>query len=876
MMYRNRSATRLQHCAPGQLFFESHPEEDAQAEIVAGVPESWRTHHFGPWRAFFPPDAAELPRQGWKIHISSRPQDVDEILSAARRICVRRRISFKHLATLNDYRRAMMKYAHRSSSGKFVTIYPRNDDEFCEVLEELDSELNEYDGPYILSDVKFGKGPVFFRYGGFALDPFVRDNGASGFAIRTPDGKQVEDVRSPVFTLPDFVTPPPFVRELVHARLHPDRTELDRLLHPYSVVSSLHFSNAGGVYLGQDTRTGRQVVLKEARRWSAYSSDASDAIQRLRTERDALEALAHVDAVVDMIDYRVRGDHEFLIEEYVPGVTLQSWAASNYPFTTDTARLRSYSERALRIAGQIAAAVEEVHRAERAILDLQPKNVLVDGNEQVRLIDFEAARDAPDSAVGAVGTPGFIPHSWCSKIDRDRYALAAVVLHLFWPSLAGAFDPAVIFHRRDKVAELFPREVRALVDSLVEAIDPEILTTSHGHRLASAELVGRQRVIERLCAGVVQSRDPSSGTERRYPGDATQFTDGAGAMLNIETGAAGVALMLSRAGLDTRGDIAWLSQRLTDVNVMPFHGLLRGTSGIAAVLVQLGSPDIAELLVLTASADGPGRDLSIRTGLAGTVLALTDIAERTGRTSIIGLRDTWAELFAEHITSDAPLHSHASETGNAIGLFDGWAGVGVTCRRLAECTGDARWDRLMHLAFERELQQLTESEDGLLRVDYSGVSYGYLSEGAAGIAFALSQCAPDAYADVIQKLTASFDGIISLNGGLFRGAAGIAAALMPMRETALTRERSRLMHFTTENFLFHLPGEEPLLFLGDNGYHASADYSTGAAGAIGVLIAEQKSDPSWWFPVRLPNPIGRDEKGGKQDERTALTAGTRR
>lgn len=867
---------RLQHCAPGHVYFEKKRSEDSDSPITVGIPSTWREYRFGPWRGLHPHTTGGFPLQGWKIHVSSRPHDVERILQIVSDICFRHGVRFKHLATIGDYRRATMKYAHRASAGKFITVFPRDDDEFCLLLKEFDEELSGSEGPYVLSDVRFGTGPVFFRYGGFALDPFEGEDGSPRFAIRTPNGGRIEDTRSAVFTLPDFVTPPALVRELVQERLHPDAKETETLLHPYLVKSSLHFSNGGGVYLATHRETGEEVVLKEARRWAAYSSDTTDATERLRNEHRALEALAQVGAVVNPLGYRALGEHEFLIEEHITGVTLQSWAAGNFPFSTDPERIARYAEHALPIAMQIVSAVDEIHAAGWAVLDLQPKNILVDPQGRVRLIDMEAARLLSESAVGAVGTPGFIPHAWCSNADRDRYALAAVVLHLFWPSLAGAFAPATLRHRHVKAAALFPQGVGQLIGQLMEGLPDEVLATTHGFRLASPAVLDRGPIITQLRDGIRRSRNESAEAERRYPGDAIQFTDGPGAMLNIETGAAGVALMLARAGEDVRADVAWLAQRLHQTESMPFHGLLRGRAGIAASLAQLGASDTAELLVLGSGHDDPGQDLSLRTGLAGTVLSLIEISERTGQETIRDQLKTYASLLSERASAGGPLRSLESETGNAVGLFDGWAGVGLTCRRLAEFTGDRRWDRLMGIAFDREIEQLVISDDGSLRVDYSGVSYGYLSEGAAGIAFALASCAPQQYAGVIHGLTTSFDGIISMNGGLFRGTTGIAAALLPLSDQALVDERERLIRFTQDSFFFHRDGDDGLMFLGDNGYHLSADYSTGAAGVLGMLLAHQTGNPSLWFPVSLPSPIHNTPEGGEQDERIALAAGTAR
>ena len=54
---------------------------------------------------------------------------------------------------------------------------------------------------------------------------------------------------------------------------------------------ALHFSNGGGVYLGRDTRTGEQIVLKEARPYAGLAADGAD-IEISAAEFDLLSLFA--------------------------------------------------------------------------------------------------------------------------------------------------------------------------------------------------------------------------------------------------------------------------------------------------------------------------------------------------------------------------------------------------------------------------------------------------------------------------------------------------------------------------------------------------------------------------------------------------------
>ena len=81
----------------------------------------------------------------------------------------------------------------------------------------------------------------------------------------------------------------------------------------------------------------------------------------------------------------------------------------------------------------------------------------------------------------------------------------------------------------------------------------------------------------------------------------------------------------------------------------------------------------------------------------------------------------------------------AAETGNAVGLFDGWSGAALACHELAACFVEqsAEWNRLANVCLEHELSGLDVKPDGSLSVDYSGIDFGYLSEGLRVLGFHL-------------------------------------------------------------------------------------------------------------------------------------------
>ncbi len=148
----------------------------------------------------------DLPTQGWKIHISATPSNSIEILTKVSKILVNNKIPFKFLKTFDLFFKQNSKDSNRASSGKFITIYPPNEEIFKKIINELYLELKNYEGPYILSDKRFKDCKViYYRYGGIL--PIAKSDylGQKKYYIKTPNNLLYEDKRKPYYFLPYFV-----------------------------------------------------------------------------------------------------------------------------------------------------------------------------------------------------------------------------------------------------------------------------------------------------------------------------------------------------------------------------------------------------------------------------------------------------------------------------------------------------------------------------------------------------------------------------------------------------------------------------------------------------------------------------------------------
>ncbi len=608
------------------------------ATACRAVPDGWHTGRTGDWLTMTPlgADGTPLPgpEQGWKVHASATAANADRIAGIVWDYCVPRRIPFKFVPAPHLLHLRNAKYAGRDTSGKFVTVYPADEEQLHRVLCELGALLEGFEGPYVLTDLRWAEGPLYVRYGAFARRYVVDERGSLVLAVRDGDGRLVPDRRTPTFQVPGWVSLPEFLRPHLEAR---NTTTVGDL--PYRIEKALHFSNGGGVYVGTDTRDGRRVVLKEGRPHAGLAADGADAVARLEREKAALERAAGTGVVPEVRDWFALGDHRFLVMEHLEGRTLNSFFAERHPLLTpdpDPERVAAYTAWALRIHGAVERAVEAIHDRGLVFNDLHVFNIMVGPDEEsVHLIDFEAAAPAEENGRQTVAHPGFFAPPDRRGKDVDRYALACLRLALFLPvTTLFVVDRGKAAHLADVIAGQFPDVPRAFLDEAVA----EITRDASGNRARSRPAppvvpedwpYSRDSMVKAILASATPERD-----DRLFPGDIAQFSDGGG--LGLAHGAAGVlyALEVCGAARYDEGE-RWLLDHTASPPPGTPLGLYDGLAGVALVLDRLGHRQRALDLV-----DGILREnwqrLSpdLHGGLAGLGLVLGHLADTTGEPAL--------------------------------------------------------------------------------------------------------------------------------------------------------------------------------------------------------------------------------------------------
>ena len=163
----------------------------------------------------------------------------------------------------------------------------------------------------------------------------------------------------------------------------------------YEIIAPLGAGGMGEVHLARDERLDRRVAIK-----ALPAHLLADAIARERLRREAM-ASASLDHpfICKVFEVGDAGEASYIVMEYVEGQTLhQRLASGPLPFGE-----------CLRIASEIADALEAAHAGRLVHRDLKPANVMLTPQGHVKVMDFGLARQVmaqdAETAVGGAPTP---------------------------------------------------------------------------------------------------------------------------------------------------------------------------------------------------------------------------------------------------------------------------------------------------------------------------------------------------------------------------------------------------------------------------------------------------------------------------------------
>jgi eukaryotic-like serine/threonine-protein kinase len=218
-----------------------------------------------------------------------------------------------------------------------------------------------------------------------------------------------------------------------------------RTLGHYVVLEELGRGGMGVVYKARDTRLGRLVALKVL---GPDSQAGADATRRFLREAQTASALNHPN-ILTIYEIGTDAGVDYIAMEFVEGGTLANLIASG-PLP---------SERALRLASQVAAALAVAHAASIVHRDLKPSNIMMPAADRVKVVDFGLAKissaeapasetTAPFTATGAiVGTaPYMSPEQATGRgvdVRSDLFSLGSILYEMLAGRMPFRGDSAV-------------------------------------------------------------------------------------------------------------------------------------------------------------------------------------------------------------------------------------------------------------------------------------------------------------------------------------------------------------------------------------------------------------------------------------------------
>jgi serine/threonine protein kinase len=149
-------------------------------------------------------------------------------------------------------------------------------------------------------------------------------------------------------------------------------------LGPYEIQSPLGAGGMGEVYRAVDTILGRAVAVKVLP--DAFATDA-ERLARFEREARTLAALNHPN-IATIHGLERAGSVQAIVMELVEGPTLADRIAEG-PVPLDEV---------LRVAKQIAEALEAAHEQGIVHRDLKPANIKVKADGTVKVLDFGLAK----------------------------------------------------------------------------------------------------------------------------------------------------------------------------------------------------------------------------------------------------------------------------------------------------------------------------------------------------------------------------------------------------------------------------------------------------------------------------------------------------
>lgn len=234
----------------------------------------------------------------------------------------------------------------------------------------------------------------------------------------------------------------------------------------YQVLKELGRGGMGIVFQARDKQLNEQVAVKIL---SPLLSHDADAIARMKREVTAARRITHPN-VIRIHDIAEANGLHYVSMEFFHGTNLRDYIRQSGALS---------QMQAFNIASQLCDGLEAAHRQGVVHRDLKSQNIIIDGSNHIKIIDFGLARTAQAEGMTAtgliMGTPEYMAPEQVAgkKVDEraDIYSLGIILYELFTGQVPFKGDSAIaVGFKQLREAPPPPREKNPQLSPELEAL----------------------------------------------------------------------------------------------------------------------------------------------------------------------------------------------------------------------------------------------------------------------------------------------------------------------------------------------------------------------------------------------------------------------
>ncbi|MDQ8733442.1 Stk1 family PASTA domain-containing Ser/Thr kinase [Paenibacillus sp. LHD-38] len=250
----------------------------------------------------------------------------------------------------------------------------------------------------------------------------------------------------------------------------------------YEILTRIGGGGMALVYKAHDVLLNRKVAVKVLRQQFVHDEEF---IRRFRREAQSAAALSHPN-VVSIYDVGQEDDTHYIVMEYIEGHNLNEIIQERAPLQTDES---------VRIAMQIADALDHAHQNHIIHRDIKPHNILIGKNGRVKVTDFGIARAVTSSTItqtgSVIGSVHYFSPEHAKGVNTgeksDLYSLGIVLYQMLTaklPFLGESPISVALKHLQENFEE--PRVVNPHIPQSVENVILKAMRKNPSERYGSA------------------------------------------------------------------------------------------------------------------------------------------------------------------------------------------------------------------------------------------------------------------------------------------------------------------------------------------------------------------------------------------------------